>query len=202
MLVPPFDSEQSILSARAGSTEALGEVFEACRFYLLGVADRELDAGLRAKGGASDLVQETFLEAQRDFGQFAGRSEAELLAWLRRLLLNNMANFHRRYRGTAKREAGREVGLVLDGSAERPAPRLADDTPTPSVQMMADEQADELRRLMDRLPEDHRRILTLRYQEGLPFEEIALLMDRTPNAARKLWARAIEALQNEMDAPQ
>src|SRR4051794_37421346 len=86
--------------ARAGAPEALGQLLEAWRGYLLVVAQRELDPDLRAKGGASDLVQETFLEAQRDFPRFHGDSEAELLAWLRRLLLNNVANFTRSYRGT------------------------------------------------------------------------------------------------------
>ena len=45
---------------------------EACRLYLLSIADRRLDEDLRAKGGTSDLVQETFLEAQRDFGAVSG----------------------------------------------------------------------------------------------------------------------------------
>lgn len=198
---PPYDTAQSLHAARAGSPHALGEALEACRFYLLGVAAGELDADLRAKGGASDLVQETFLEAQRDFAQFQGESEAELLAWLRRLLLNNAANFHRHYRRTTKRQISREVGPSPDESTSGPIPGLADDGPTPSVQMMADEQTQELQRAMDRLPDDQRRILVLRYQEGRSFAEIGELMGRSANASRKLWGRAVERLQQEMDAP-
>ena len=85
-------------AARSGSGDALGRVLESYRAYLLLVAARELDPKLRAKGGASDLVQETFLEAQRDFGGFHGNSDGELRAWLRQLLLHNVANFARRYR--------------------------------------------------------------------------------------------------------
>src|SRR5262245_58767873 len=107
---PLFDA------ARAGSREALGKLLESCRGYLLILANGELDADLQAKEGASDRVQETFLEAQRDFGQFQGRSEAELLAWLRRLLLNNIANFTRRYRITGKRSVEREVALDERGN--------------------------------------------------------------------------------------
>src|SRR5262245_58290664 len=70
--------------ARAGSPEALGAVLEACRGYLLLIAQGELSPDLRAKAGASDLVQQTFLDAQRDFGRFRGESVAELRAWLRR----------------------------------------------------------------------------------------------------------------------
>jgi len=72
--------------AGAGSAEALGQALEVWRNYLLVIAGRQLDPGLHAKGGASDLVQETILEAQRDFAQFQGTSEAELLAWLRHTL--------------------------------------------------------------------------------------------------------------------
>src|SRR5262245_50318676 len=104
-------------AARAGSQEALGLALEACRNYLLLIAERELDPDLRAKGGASDLVQETFLEAFRDFSRFHGTSEVELLAWLRQLLLHNLANFARRYRDTAKRQVGREVPLHGAGDA-------------------------------------------------------------------------------------
>src|SRR4051812_46159075 len=62
----------SIRRARAGSHEALGQLLDGCRGYLLRIARDELDPRLQAKGGASDLVQETFLEAQRDFAAFTG----------------------------------------------------------------------------------------------------------------------------------
>ena len=73
---------------------------ESCRDYLHLIATRGLDADLAAKGGASDLVQETLLGAYRDFGAFHGRSREELLAWLRKILQNNLAVHRRRYRDT------------------------------------------------------------------------------------------------------
>ena len=90
------DAAQRLAAARAGSREALGQVLQACRGYLLLLAERELDPDLQTKGGASDLVQETFLEAQKDFANFQGNSEGELRAWLRQILLHNLANFTRR----------------------------------------------------------------------------------------------------------
>jgi RNA polymerase sigma-70 factor (ECF subfamily) len=101
--------QKCLEEARGGSADALGQVMQVCRQYLLLVANRELEPELQAKGGASDLVQETFLEAQRDFGRFQGSSQAEVLAWLRRILLNNLANFRRRYSGTDKRPSGRST---------------------------------------------------------------------------------------------
>src|SRR5262249_14287737 len=84
------DAAQLLAAARGGSREALGEALESCRAYLLYVAQREMAPELQAKGGASDLVQETFLDAQRDFDRFRGATEEELLAWLRRLLVHKM----------------------------------------------------------------------------------------------------------------
>src|SRR6516225_10133589 len=99
------DVARWLASARAGSPEALGQALEACRGYLLAIAQQELDPELQAKGGASDLVQETFLKAHRHFSHFHGSAEEELLAWLRRLLLNHLADFRRLYQETQKRAA-------------------------------------------------------------------------------------------------
>jgi RNA polymerase sigma-70 factor, ECF subfamily len=198
---PARDAAHYLPAARAGSREALGQALEICRGYLLRVADQGLDEDLRAKGGASDLVQETFLEAQRDFGRFQGSSEQELLAWLRLLLLHNVANFTRRYRGTGKRHVDREIAL---DTAEPPAgrlPRLATDIPSPSSEAIAHEQAEKLRQALERLPEDYGRVIRLRNQERRSFEEIGLLLGRSAEAARRLWSRAVERLQRELEAP-
>ncbi|HKB02640.1 MAG TPA: sigma-70 family RNA polymerase sigma factor [Gemmataceae bacterium] len=193
------DAAQWLSAARGGSREALGRLLEACRDYLLLVANQELDVDLRAKGGASDLVQQTFLEAQRDFGAFQGASEEELLAWLRRLLVHNLADFARRYRGTGKRRAEREVALEGDSAAAGPAAGLAADTPSPSGRAVAREEDEGLERALARLPEDYRTVIVLRYREERSFEEIGQLIDRSPNAARKLWLRAVERLRAELE---
>ena len=195
------EAAQWLAAARAGSREALGQVLETFRGYLLLVADRELDPKLRAKGGASDLVQETFLEAQRDFAGFHGDSTDELRAWLRRLLRNNLANFTRQYRQRAKRDVGREVSLGTGDSSHEWGAGLATDTPSPSGQAIAHEQAEALARAMGRLPPDYRRVLALRHEEQLTFEEIGQRMQRTANAARMLWLRAVERLQKETEGP-
>ena len=64
-------------AARQRSEEAQGQVLELCRPYLLHIANQELASDLQPKIGASDLVQETFLDAHRDFGRFHGTAEAE-----------------------------------------------------------------------------------------------------------------------------
>src|SRR5947209_2044842 len=153
-------------AARNGSARALGEALEACRVYLQAIAERELDPVLRAKGGASDLVQDTFLEAQRDFGQFKGDTEAALLGWLRRMLLNNLANFRRSYRGTRKRRAGLEVDLKAGDSARRAVEDLPTDALTPSRHLIAVEEDEQMHRALARLAADDREVIRLRYQEA------------------------------------
>jgi RNA polymerase sigma-70 factor (ECF subfamily) len=195
------DVAQRLAAARAGSREALGQALEAFRGYLLLLAQEDLDPALRAKGGASDLVQDTFLEAQRDFHQFHGNSEEELRAWLRQLLRHNLADFTRRYRGTGKRGVGREQPLDAGGSAAEPGAGLAAPDPSPSRVTAAQEQAEALRRALERLPEDYRQVLLLRHQEKLAFKEIARRMGREPPAVRKLWSRAIRRMRLEMEKP-
>jgi RNA polymerase sigma-70 factor (ECF subfamily) len=188
----------ALRQARAGSAEALGNVLEACRGYLLTVAQRELDPQLRAKGGPSDLVQQTFLEAQRDFAGFHGETEAELLAWLRRLLLNNLANFVRDYRETAKRQVTREIGL-LDVDSSRPGDLgPASASPTPSKQAMLHERTAAVLQALDKLPPDYRQVVWLRYHDERSFEEIGKIMGRSANAVRKLWLRAVERLKQDL----
>src|SRR5205085_1973725 len=93
------------------------------RTYLLAVARQSLGPALQAKGGASDLVQDTYLEAQRLFPRFGGASNAELRAWLRCLLLHKAAKLGRRYHSTRKRQLSREVPLGRGGRLSRPRAR-------------------------------------------------------------------------------
>lgn len=195
------DAGGLMAAARGGSREALGRALEACRRYLLGVAEGELSPDLRSKGGASDLVQETFLEAQRDFGRFEGSSPEELRAWLRQVLLHNVGAFSRRYRSTGKREVAREVAVGADGSFQGIQQVPADSTLSPSGVAIEHEQALALRQAVDRLPEEYRRVVVLRFEDGLSFEEIGQITERTADAARKVWSRAMERLRQEWEGP-
>lgn len=197
---PLADITRLLPEAQAGSREALGQVLEACRGYLLLIAQRELDPALQAKGGASDLVQQTFLEAQRDLARFTGSTPEALMGWMRRLLLNNLANFRRDYRRD-KRTVSREVSLLVTDSSTQGDGGLRAGTPSPSVAVMRHEQTQAIERALAQLPEDYQRVIHLRYREERSFEDIAELMQRSQNAVRKLWVRAIERLQETLDAP-
>lgn len=198
---PPIpDAERLLTAAQAGSKEALAQLLEACQSYLLFIASQELDPALRAKGGASDLVQETMLDAYKDFARFQGGQE-ELLAWLRQLLRNNLVNFARRYRDTGKRRISVEVPLEGDGSSAPGVQTLIGSSSTPSAKAMANEQVQAIEKALECLPEDYRQVILLRYREELAFEEIGRVMARSANAVEKLWLRAIERLRQELEKP-
>jgi RNA polymerase sigma-70 factor (ECF subfamily) len=190
-----------LAAARAGSPEALGQALEACRGYLILIAQHELAPELQPKGGASDLVQQTMLEAVRDFAHFQGDTEAELLHWLRRLLLNNVADFARRYRAGKKRLIDQEVALAAGDASADLIGGLAGSGPSAGTEAAAHEQAELVQHVLARLPEDYRRVVVLRYQEGQSFEEIGQALGLTANAARKLLVRAIERVQQELGVP-
>src|SRR5262249_22746815 len=120
-------------------------------------------------------------------------------AWLRQLLLNNLADFTRLYRATDKRQVGREVMLNAGNSSTTPRGEPAGDTPTPSAQAMEQEQARAIQQALERLPDDYRLVLRYRYEEERSFEDIGRLMNLSPNAARNLWLRAIKRLRKESE---
>ena len=198
MTEPADNVVRWLAAARDGSNEALGQLLEVYQGYLLMVARRELATELQAKGGASDLVQETFLDAQRGFAQFQGTTEAELRAWLRRLLLNNLSNFTRRFRGTAKRQTATERALEAGSSSRDWTEGLIADSSSPSELAMAHERAQAVQQALTRLPEDYRRVILLRNVDGLSHEEVAERMERGAGAVRMLWVRALARLRDEL----
>jgi RNA polymerase sigma-70 factor (ECF subfamily) len=190
-----------VAQARGGSVAALGQILELCRSYLLLVANRELDEELRQKEGASDLVQQTFLEAHRDFGQFHGTTQAEVIAWLRRILLNNLSNARRRYVEAGKRQIGRELPLEGNSPGIAHARSLAVDSSSPSSRAAANEESAALDRALERLPADYQEVILLRHEQGLSFDEVGELMNRSAEAVRKLWTRALRQLREELEGP-
>jgi RNA polymerase sigma-70 factor (ECF subfamily) len=189
--------EKLLAEAQQGSADALGKVLEKCRHYLLHIANAEMDSQLRPKAGDSDLVQETFLEAHRQFTRFQGTSSADLLGWLRAILKNKAATFSRRYQGTDKRQIGREVPLLAVGE---PPGQPAAPAPSPSSVVVRQEQADAVLRALERMPEQYRQVIVWRQWERLPFDEIARRLEKTVDAARMTWWRAIERLRIELEA--
>jgi RNA polymerase sigma-70 factor (ECF subfamily) len=190
-----------LAAARAGAPEALGPLLQQFRQYLLVVAREELGDQLQAKVGPSDLVQDTFVEAQRVFARFTSDSPEELRHWLRAILRNKVADCQRHFLETEKRQVSRELTLGSDSSQPQPAGGLADPSPSPSGAAAHQEQLDGLLQALERLPAHYQQVLRWRYWEKLSYAEIGQRLGRSEDAARMLWARAVEHLQKEMGPP-
>jgi RNA polymerase sigma-70 factor (ECF subfamily) len=197
------DIEQILPRARAGDGTARGQLLESYRNYLALLARYQIGRRLQGKVDASDLIQETFLEAHRDFPQFRGTTEAELAGWLRRILATNLANLVARYHGTQRRDVRLEQQLAeeLDLSSRALGQGLVARQSSPSHQAARSEQARLLADALAGLPEDYRRVLILRHLEELRFSEVARRMGRSEHSVKNLWARALARLRQQLRSP-
>ena len=188
--------EKLLQNARDGSESSLGEILQSFRNYLLLLADEELGAEVKVKVSPSDVVQDSFLEARQDFGQFEGATPEQFHAWVRRILLNNIANVLRDFCRTARRDISRETSLYDSRQNE-----IADSGSlvSPSGVAIQNEELDRLQCALERLPGHYREVIHWRNSERASFADIGLYLHRSAEAARKLWIRALEMLQQELD---
>ena len=174
-------------------------MLERCRQYLLMIANEVIGPELRAKLGPSDLVQDTFLEAQRHLAVFRGKTDVELCAWLRKILECRLSNIRRAYLVREKRAASREVtfhsfrdesGAGIESLKSRSA--------LPEQPRRRNEWNAALEQALIRLPEHYRQAVIWRHVEQLSWDEIGRRMGSTAEAARKVWGRAIQQLRREL----
>lgn len=195
-------AEALIRAAREGSKGARDDLFGRYRNYLCLIARITLDRRLHAKLDASDLVQEALLKVHQGFDRFQGGTEAELVAWLRRILSRTLIDVQRRYERNEARDVGRERSL--DAAVERSSQALRNLIPGTGTTPSADAERRELSVVFaDALAElelDHREIIVLRNLEDLDWDEIARRMDRSKDAARMLWTRALACLRPLIEA--
>lgn len=183
--------------ARQGDAAARDELFTRCRGYVGVIAQTQLESWLRRRVDPSDIVQQTLLDAHRDFDQFRGGTEAEWLAWLKQILKHNTQDIIRRYRGTQKRQQHREISWNNTAQKEfRHDP--TDPNHSPSQAAMRNEAELQLADAVSRLPNDYREVIILRNLQRLPFDQIADQMGRSRPATQMLWTRALQKLRDHL----
>lgn len=190
-----------IEQARAGDSATLGQLLESYHNYLRLLARIEIGRRLQGKVDASDVVQETFLEAHRHFPTFQGHAEGQFAQWLRAILATTLANIVRRYLGTQARDLRLERQLAedLDQSTCALGSILVDPHSSPSQQVIRGEQSLLVAEAMARLPEDYQTVLVLRHLEGLTFPQVADRMQRSVDSVEKLWLRGLTKLKKEFN---
>jgi RNA polymerase sigma-70 factor (ECF subfamily) len=189
-----------ISAAREAAPGAVEQLLDLYRNYLRLAARTSLGASVQAKADPSDMVQETLIKAHANFDQFQGSTEADLIAWLRQILANNILDLARRYRAGA-RQVSREISLddALRSSVGSIKNFVAGEASSPSRNYQRREMAVVLADALEALSADHREVIILRNLEELDWAEIARKMNRTPDAVRVLWMRALKQLRPRIE---
>jgi RNA polymerase sigma-70 factor, ECF subfamily len=199
---PGDDFRDLLMRAKSGERDSLGELMQWYANYLTILAATQLDRRLRRRMNPSDIVQEAMLAAHRDFADFRGNTQGELLGWLRQILIHTLHGNVARHIKVEKRDVRREVSLdAMNEQLEKSACHLAAMIPactqSPSEPMQMRERAVEFANQLSRLKPDYRDVIVYRILQGLSFDEIAERMDRTGGAVRMLWLRALEAFKTQ-----
>ena len=169
---------------------------EQFRSYLRLLARLQLPQRLAPKLDASDIVQQTLLQAYRAQGEFRGRSPAEMAAWLRQILAHNLAHAARDH-GRQKRDAKREVSLAaaVNDSSTRLEAWLAADQSSPSQRAERNDQLLRLAAALETLPDDQREAVELHYWKGWTLAQVAAHQGRTPASVAGLVHRGLAKLR-------
>jgi RNA polymerase sigma-70 factor (ECF subfamily) len=187
--VAPGGVDQSVARARQGTSKELGQLLEEFRPYLLAIANAEFPRALAGKVGPSDLVQLTIAKGHGRFADFRGSTPEQLAHWLRRILRNHLKSAARDF-AREKRNLSREQ--PADSSLVHPRQL------SPSAEALSREERERLNRALERLPEVYRQAIELRHAGNLTFQERGKRLGRSEEAARKVWARAVRQLQEEL----
>jgi RNA polymerase sigma-70 factor (ECF subfamily) len=176
--------------------ELVAARFERYRAYLRLLARLHLDPRLRGKLDASDVVQQTLLQAVAGQGQFRGRTDAEVQAWLRQILARNLLMALRDLRRD-KRDVAREQPLeaALADSSSRLGTWLAAAESSPSHEAQRHEEALRLAQALEQLPQAQREALVLQHWQGWSLTQIGAHLDRSPEAVAGLLKRGLKRLR-------
>jgi RNA polymerase sigma-70 factor (ECF subfamily) len=162
-----------IRRCQAGDREAFRTVVEKYQNILYGTA--YLMTGNRT--AAEDHVQEAFLSAWKGIGSF--RSGYPLKPWLVRILVNKVISSQRVNQNPM---ISLDTEAFADPAGDDPAEEIA--------------QRDQLRRVMQRLSNEQRQVVLLRYFAGLSLAETAEALGRRQGTVKSQTSRALELLKD------
>jgi RNA polymerase sigma-70 factor (ECF subfamily) len=198
------EEEAVVLKVRNRDEQALADFIVLKRPQLLAFIDRRLGAALRRKIEADDLFQETSAEAVRSLSD-VDLADRDPFNWLCQVAERRIIDAHRRFFGSQKRDAGREVSLNAGGGSTSDTSRpglinlLVASMTSASQAFSRDQRQMKLLAALEKLPEDHREALRLRYLENLPSKDIAEKLGKSDGAVRVMLTRSLAKLQQILE---
>ncbi len=168
---------------------------EQYRSALLLLARAQFARQRLADVDASDLVQQTLLEAHRDRGHFHGQTEVEWFAWLRKALYHNFLDACARAQA-GKRNAGqRALEADLTQSFIGLDEFLVAPDTSPSNRAIRNEELKRLAEAIEQLPQQQREAVLLKHIVGLTLAEVGDRLGCSPPATAGLLYRGRQRLQ-------
>ena len=181
-----------------GDRQALDRLLARHRPELQGFVEIHLDPKLRARLDPSDVVQEAQLEAVRRMDDFLQRRPMPFHLWLRKTAFERLLHLRRAHL-RAKRSVQKEDAWPDRSSVLLVRPLLTNGL-SPEDLLLRRELMERVGRAVAGLEEIDREVLLMRHAEDLPYEEIAVLLDIEPAAARKRYGRALLRLRKVLIA--
>lgn len=193
----PSDSSETLAllrKARAGDRDAFDALFVRHLAALKRFVSLRMDTRVRARMDASDIVQETHIEAFRRFNDYYDRKPMPFDVWLRKNAFDRLRNARRDHVDAQRRSVERELRMP-DPSSLLIAGKLDGRFATPSECASREEYRQRVSLTVDELSAPDRDVLLMRTVEGRTHREIAYLLDIDPATARKRYARALRRLE-------
>jgi RNA polymerase sigma-70 factor (ECF subfamily) len=196
------EREVEILRSAPDRQRALGELLDRHRRRLLKMVNLRMDPRLRARLGASDVLQDAFVEVSRRIASYLADPRMPFFLWLRFITAERLLTAHRRHLLAGRRDARREVrGPGVEPTTESLADRFAAEGTTPSEGALRTEIRARVMEALDAMEPGDRRVLALRHFEELSNAEAARELDITEAAASKRYLRALRRLRAVLDRP-
>ena len=192
------DTEELMDLAAAGDDGAVQQLLERHRRRLRQMVGLRLDPRLNARLDASDIVQETMLEASRRLPDYLRRRPLPFYPWLRQIAWERLMHLHVQHVQTQKRSVRREVPKYMglpDDSVMHLADRFVAAGSSPSRDLHRKELQRHVREAVDGMAPDQRELLLMRFLEQLSIKEIAATLRLTEGAVNMRLMRALELLR-------
>jgi RNA polymerase sigma-70 factor (ECF subfamily) len=177
----------------------LADLFAAYRERLRGALALRLDQRAQSRIDPSDVIQETFVEAEQRLEDYLQKSEVAPYVWIRFLALQRLAILQRFHLHTQQRDARREVSIdqadFPQASSETLAARILDGELTPARAVQQAEQQAHLQAALEQMDPLDREVLVLRHFEQMSNQETAEALRLSPGAASKRYYAALKRLQ-------